>query len=449
MPVKLRRRIETTHRNHKRIAAGALWVGSLVFLSKLVGAGRELVVAWRYGVSATVDAYNLALTITTWFPMLLGGIVTVVVVPRLVALRATPHDYRKLISELNGTILWSGIGIAGLTFIAVPKLSELLSMGLDDQTTSLVRSMAISMTPIALFVVLSGYLAARLQARERYGYSIMDALPPLLVIAFVIGAGADYGGAPLVWGTVVGFLLQCLLLAALTKKNDSPIGAVRFTHRSHAWWAMYQPLLVVGAGQVIITATIPIDQAFASSLGEGAVSAMGYAVRLIGLVITFGSVVFTRVLLPVLSDAVADGEWELGRRHALRWSAMIAGVGCAVLILGWMLAPFAVRTLFERGAFSAADTQLVAEILRFGLMQVPFFFGGIVLVQWFAAANQYIAILQVTIPALVVKVALNLALIGPFGIAGIMVATAAMYACTSTLMFIRIVFRYSEPRNVA
>ena len=64
-------RISGVHDNHKRIASGALLIGALTLGAKLFVAAREMAIAWRYGVSGTVDAYQLAITITTWLPMLI------------------------------------------------------------------------------------------------------------------------------------------------------------------------------------------------------------------------------------------------------------------------------------------------------------------------------------------------------------------------------------------
>lgn len=46
-----------------------------VLLGKLAGAVKEMAVAYRYGVSGVVDAYQLAFTVVTWIP---GTLVSVI-----------------------------------------------------------------------------------------------------------------------------------------------------------------------------------------------------------------------------------------------------------------------------------------------------------------------------------------------------------------------------------
>jgi peptidoglycan biosynthesis protein MviN/MurJ (putative lipid II flippase) len=174
--------------------------------------------------------------------------------------------------------------------------------------------------------------------------------------------------------------------------------------------------------------TAPIDLAFAARLGEGAIATLGYANRIVGLIIGFGSVVVARALLPVLAGAAADGEHALGSRQARQWAGLLVGLGVAAVAIGWPLAPTAVALVFERGAFNAGDSRAVAHALRFGLLQLPFVFGGLALVQWIAASGRYGVLLAVACLALVVKITMNLLLIHPLGLAGLMAATAAMYA---------------------
>ena len=427
-------RLRGVHANHKRIASGAALIGLLVIGAKLFVAAREMAIAWRYGISGTVDAYQLALTVTTWLPMMLSAVATVVLVPRLVALRRGGGDYRGFVAELNGGVLLLGLAVALLTWFGAGAAAALLGGGLDPSIVALTAGMASDMAPLALLVLAAGYFAARLQARERFAYSAAEALPAIALTLFVLAAPGGFDAWPLVWGTLIGYFAQLLVLGRMVQTSDAPLGALRFRHRSREWTSLYGALFVMGLGQLFITATIPVDQAFAARLGEGAVATLGYVNRIVTLITGFGSVVLARALLPVLSGAVADGSHRLGRRQALQWSFIMFAVATAGALLGWLLAPLGVRILFERGAFDAEATATVTAVLRYGLVQLPPFFGGIALVQWYAAANRYRAILAVTAAAFALKVALNAWLAPRLGVSGIVLSTAAMYLLTMALM---------------
>jgi putative peptidoglycan lipid II flippase len=429
-------RLSLVHSYHKRIAKGALLIGVLTLVAKVFVAAREIVIAWRFGVSGTADAYALALTATTWLPTMLAGVMAVVLVPRLVGVQRRGERRNGFIAELNGSVLLLSVAVAAVTWFAAPAASKLLASHSDLGTLELTASMSAQMAPIALFILISAYLSARLQARERYGFSVTEAVPALVIALFVISPVVFTGARSLTAGTLIGYLLQVIVLVALVRKGDSPLGAARLNHRSAEWSSLYGSILLMTTGQLLITASLPIDQAFAAPIGEGAVATLAYTNRIVTLFSGLGTIIVGRALLPVLSASVEDGDPQLSRRHAIQWSALLFGAAALSSAILWMAAPDLVRLLLQRGAFTPAASAEVVHVLRFALLQLPLYFAGIALVQWYAATAQFRAILMINGCALVFKVALNMLLVPLFGLSGIMIATAGMYFMTSVLLAI-------------
>lgn len=430
----LRAHASALHDNHKRIAAGAALIAILTIVSKICIAIREVAIAWRFGISPVVDAYQLSLTIATWLPTMLSGVMTVVLVPRLVLLKPRSHDYGAFIAELNGTVALTGIAVALLTFAAAPYAAAFLASGGDRAALGLTSAMAQRMVPIAAVMIVVGYLSARLQASERYTYSVSEAVPALVIGLLTILPLSLSGPALLVGATLVGFFLQFLLMAALAHSGDRGLGPMRFRHCSPVWRSLYGALLTMTLGQMLIMASLPIDQAFAARLGEGSVAVLGYATRVATLASGLAAIVLGRALLPVLARAVAAGDHRLARRQALTWSMLLLAAGAIAAAALWAAAPYLVRLLFERGAFSPAASALVTQSLRYGLLQLPPYFAGIALVQWFAATDRFRAIALITSAALLAKVTLNVILAPRLGVPGIMLSTAGMYAITAAFL---------------
>jgi peptidoglycan biosynthesis protein MviN/MurJ (putative lipid II flippase) len=112
---------------------------------------------------------------------------------------------------------------------------------------------------------------------------------------------------------------------------------------------------------------------------------------------------------------------------ALKWSVVMVLAGSAVTLVGWLLAPWGVALLFERGAFTAENTQTVAHVLRWGLLQMPFYFGVLILVQLLASQNRYRIMAAIAVANFALKAVMNLVLAPVMGPAGIMLATSLMY----------------------
>jgi murein biosynthesis integral membrane protein MurJ len=427
------RRIAGLHDNHKRIAAGAALIGLLTLVAKLFVAAREMAIAWRFGIGRTADAYQLALTITTWLPMMIGGVITVVLVPELVGLRTQTAVRQRFISELNGGVTILGLGTTALVWLAAPDLASLLASNTEPQTLELTRQMSRELAPLGICLIGATYLAARLQARERYWYSVSEALPAAGIATFVLLSGGN-GTAVLVQSTLAGFLLQLGLLVLMVRQGDPPVGVMKIRQRSGQWAALYHSLLLMAFGQVLITASAPIDQGFAARIGEGAVATLAYANRVIALFSGLATIVIARALLPVFSASVSAGEFDLACRQAKQWSLLLfaaAAIGSAAL---WIASPEIVRLLFQRGAFTARASAEVGVALRAGLLQLPPYFAGMVFVQWYAANKRFNVLLMGGALALAVKVGANAIFTPRFGVEGIVAGSAIMYSANLALL---------------
>ena len=143
--------------------------------------------------------------------------------------------------------------------------------------------------------------------------------------------------------------------------------------------------------------------------------------------------VMARAVLPVLSDHASRSEFGLGRRQSIVWSIFLLGAGLFVALAGWVLAPIIVRLMFERGAFTAADSLAVTRVLRFGLVQLPFAFGWLGMVQWLAATALWRDNGRAASGA-ALKIAADFLFFPAWGLAGLALATAGMYAGTFLTM---------------
>ena len=111
-------------------------------------------------------------------------------------------------------------------------------------------------------------------------------------------------------------------------------------------------------------------------------------------------------------------------------------LGLGVCLIFWILSPWVIAILFERGQFSATDTQSVSDVLRWGLIQVPFFYAGLVLVQLLASHERYNVIAFFTVTNLFIKVIGNLFLPDLMGVSGIALSTGLMYVWSTACLYI-------------
>ena len=176
-------------------------------------------------------------------------------------------------------------------------------------------------------------------------------------------------------------------------------------------------------GSVAAGLWLPVDQYFMAQQGDGAIATLGYANRLLSLLLSMGALAISRATLPILSEILFQGDHARARNTALKWSGIMLTVGVVGAGIAYALAPYVIRLLFQKGAFTAEDTIAVTNLFRFGLVQVPFYFGMCVLVQLFASETRYRAITVFSLIGFATKVVANIILIRLYGAQGVLLAT--------------------------
>lgn len=429
IPRRILRHWRSEESHHGQIARSFLIISLFVLLAKVAGAAKEIAIAWRYGVSAEVDAYLFVFNIASWPASILFGVLSIVLVPLYTQLRlATPSESAGFRSELSGATLLAGV-VIGLCLGGVLAFTPFLPdwSGLGSVAVTRAQSM---IWPLMLLVPLGMYsalLSADIMSHQRHGNSLLEGVPALVLLGVLLITSAEVAGV-LAWGTAVGFLIQTVLLL-LYLQRISPVALPRLSLTSPAWDVFGRVIGVVLLAQFLQSLTALVDQFWAARLEAGTIAAMGYANRLLALFLGLGATAIGRAALPVLSR-VAVNDQGRGRQLVLQWSLALLALGCLGVLVLWPLTPWLVSVLFERGAFTGNDTWRVAEMLQWGLLQIPFYFSMLVYVQQIAAEKKYGFLVVIAIINLAVKLGFNAVLVPVYGAKGLFLATAIMYIST-------------------
>lgn len=428
----LRSRIHHAHPDHYVIAKGMALVALFVFSGKLVSAAKEMAIAYRYGVSAEVDAYLFVLNLVSWPIGIWFSVLTVVLVPLAARIQQNAsNELPRFRSELLGLVFLLGLILAALGWWVLPVLLNSAWAGLSPATVVIATDMAPKLTLLAPLGVMIGLFSAWMLAAGRHANTLLEGVPALVILGVLL-AFPSGGTEPLVWATLAGFACHLLSLA-VPLRLQGQLEAPRFTRESPQWTPFWSGFGVMLAGQAILSFAGIIDQFFAAHLGAGAIAALGYANRILALILGMGAIAIGRATLPVFSRAQAQGEKQI-HRVAIYWAGFLFLLGMVTMVVSWWLAPLGVKLLFERGAFTAKDTQAVTDILRFGLAQIPFYFSAVVLINYVSSQRLYILIFWSGIIGIGSKLAANVVLVSLLGVKGIALSWVVVYAL-NTIFF--------------
>ncbi|WP_404363728.1 murein biosynthesis integral membrane protein MurJ [Marinobacter sp.] len=428
-PKRLQARLAGLGSDHKQLARGLLLVGFFVLVGKFAGAAKEMAVAWRYGVSETVDAYLFVFNLVQWPIGILAGVIGAVLVPLAARLRQeAPQDTPRFRSELLGGTLLVALGLGIGAWLFLPWFVQQPWVGLNQGQAALAGEMATWLAWVLPLAMIARLLAAWTMAANRHLNTLLEGAPALAILVAVLFMG---GTAPLIWGTLIGFFVQVLLLfvpLALRGEAEAPV----FVFRSRHWRPFFAGFGLMLVGQGLMSLVDIIDQFFAARLGTGALSTLGYSTRILSLILGLGTIAIGRAALPVLSRTHAEGRAGI-ERTAIQWAILLFGAGLGIALVTFWLSPHIVELLYERGQFSSGDTLRVSGLLGYAVVQVPFYFASMILVYALLSQGRYGAVAAIAAANLAVKLGLASALVPAMGLPGLLLATAGVYLASGLL----------------
>jgi peptidoglycan biosynthesis protein MviN/MurJ (putative lipid II flippase) len=429
---RIRRHLTDPQSQHRHIAVGFFWVSLFVFLGKLAAAAKEMTIAWRYGVSETVDAYVFTFNLINWPVSVWFSTLTVVLVPLVASIRHNnPDEIPRFRAELLGLTLLAGIVLGGLVYMILPAILQAGWTGLSgkalQEAVVMARGLA-ALAPIGLVIsLLSGWTLACGKHRN----TLFEAVPAVVILVALM-LPPEWISEPLLWGTVAGFALHMIALAVPLHRTDE-LQTPRFRFASPAWRGFIGSIGIMAAGQFLMSFISIIDQFFAADLGAGALSTLNYANRILALILGIGAMAISRATLPVFSQTQTQGSSD-ANRLALQWAKWMFGIGLIVAAITWVAAPYIVQLLFERGAFTPKETAQVADIFQYGLAQIPAYASTIVLVSLMASRQQYKVLLVGGAFALGVKILSMMLLVPLLQLKGVALSAAVVYFSNMILL---------------
>ncbi len=418
---------------------GVMTVAGLTLLAKAVSFFKDADVARRFGISDGLDAFGLAFGVHAFASGMLGGGIPSTFLPAYARLQ---HEHGPLRAERLAlqsavshgfTLLIAGVAI----YVCGPGLVEFLGHGFPEPKQALALGLMRGLLPFLFCYGMTMHLSMWLRGNKRFAWAAATpVLTPAAILVAMAMAGRGVSVGTLVWGTNMGGLLHLLALVLVL---------ARLLPREPGWLAGCGRVVEPGNREVVIHA-LPsvisglvlggapiVDQAMAARLASGSVSVLNYSDKVCGIVLALTASAVAEALVPFFAEVVARRNWPALKRQLVHTIGLILVVALPMVALLCWQAPLIVRLLFQRASFGADDTQRVAEVLRCACLQIPFYIASLLMSRVVIALQGSWFTLATAVISLTGNIVFNLILMRWYGVAGIALSTALVYAL-STLM---------------
>jgi putative peptidoglycan lipid II flippase len=393
----------------------------MTLLSRITGFARDTLIAVFFGAGAVTDAFFVAFRIPNLLRRLFAeGAFSQAFVPVLGQYRAQHGDEatRVLAGKVLG-VLAAALFLATLAgVVAAPLLVYLTSAGFakDPDKFALTVTLLRICFPYILFVSLVSFAAGLLNT---YGAFKAPAFTPVLLnlsfIAFIllVSPHLERPVIALAWAVFAGGIAQLLFQVPFLRRIGM-LARPRWDPRDEGVLRVLKLMAPAALGVSVAQVSLIINTQIASWLGDGAVSWISYADRLMEFPSALLGVALGTVLLPSLVRRSRDPD-PAGFSRLLDWGLRVTLVLALPAALGLaMLATPIIATLFWHGdAFTRHDVMMTRSVL----VAYSVGLGGLILVKilapgFYARQNMRTPV-RVAIATLVITQLLN-ALFVPF-----------------------------------
>lgn len=415
---------------NKKIMVGFFTVCFFLFIGRISGAVKEIAIANRFGVSATVDAYSFVFNLVTlpvsiWFSLL-----SAILIPLLAKIRHyAPEQILPFKTQALGLTLLVGVGITLLFNLLCPLLIKSNWIGLPSETALLAFNMLPQMSSYIFIGCIISLFSVLTMSYGKHANTLLESLPGLCTF---LGVLIFSGILPLIWGLIIGALLQLILLFLLLYRSER-VCLPCFSFNS-PWWSDFNKFFsILLIGQVLASSNTLVDQFFSASLGEGAISTLNYANKILALLLGLSATAINRAVLPVFSQSHFSGKNI--DKTTFNWTKFLFLGGFFFIIVFYFIAEPVVRLLFERGAFTAQNTQQVSKLLQISIISLPFNISTMILISYQASKGYQSALAKIGIINFIIKVAFCFLLVPMLAIYGVLLSSIIsqiitfFYAC--------------------
>jgi putative peptidoglycan lipid II flippase len=407
-------------------------VGSYTLASRVLGFGRDILMAAILGAGPVADAFFVAQRLPNLFRALFAeGAFSAAFVPLASgALTAGGKPAARAFAEEAFAVLFAVLlALVVLGEIFMPAVMRVFAPGFeaDPAKFALVVNLSRITFPYLLFISLTALQAGLLNTVERFAAA---AATPILLNLFLIAAlllmarlGWHQGHLLAAAVTAAG-IAQFIWLAASCRRAEVGLGPhlPRLTPRVRETMRIMGPG-VLGAG--VTQLNLVISTALASLLPSGSVSYLYYADRLNQLPLGVIGIAIGTAILPSLSRQVRTGDAAAAvatqnRGVELALLLTLPAAGGLVVLAHPILA-----ILFERGAFGPAAASATAAALAAYAIGLPAFVLVKVLAPGFYAHRNTATPVKVAVAAVALNLGLTLLLMRPLAHVGVAIALSA------------------------
>ena len=424
-------------------------VGSLTFLSRILGYFRDLLIARVIGAGLISDCFFVAFKLPNLFRRILGeGAMNAAFIPVVSGVRTKSGNKSADVFFSN---IFSFLLVALLAFVLIleilmPLIITLIAPGFSDNPEKFNHSINLTRLtfPFVLFICLTSLMGAYLNTLGKFASMAVTPIILNLSLIFTLLIFFKSENLFLISSTLsfvvsIAGIIQVIWMYYNIRRNKSKL-SINFSFfktfkRDKEITKFFKLLLPAILGNGAYQINLLIDMILASTLPDGSISFLYYADRVNQLPLGVLGIAIGTALLPVLSSQVKKNqkkEAEKSISKAIKFGILFSiPAFFGLLIFSENIISF----LFFRGAFEYKDVQATSSALIALCCGLPAFIMIKILVIPFFANEDTKTPIKISLFCMSINLILNLILIREFLHVGLAISTSVSAWINFILLF--------------
>jgi len=361
-----------------RIARSTAFFSIATAASRVAGLGREVVAAGFYGISGPMSAFTIAFQVPNLIRSLFADAALQPAFVPIFTEQLEKKNYReafRLASSLLLIVTMVLGAITALFILAAPVVMPLFAPGFQGALLDLTVALSQVLFPILVLLGISGVVVGVLNSYDRFGaFAIAPLFWNLTIIAVLVLVDPLFEGEDRIYAYAIGILagtLVQLLIPVFDLRNTPFKFNWSFEWRNPDVRRVLLLMLPVTISLGLINFNLLINSFFGSLVSDEAPAAIDKAFRIYQLPQGIFSVAIATVLFPTLARFASRGAYDDLRTTMANGMRQILFVLVPAAAAVLVLADPMIRLVYQRGAFDAAETEVVSTALFWFAFSLP------------------------------------------------------------------------------
>lgn len=418
------------------VKKAAILIMICTIISKVLGFGRELALAYFYGASSISDAYLISLTIPGVIFSFIGTGIATGFIPIYTDIlnNKSEKEANIYMNNIINILLVVSTIIIAVTLLFTEEIVKLFAAGFNGDTLKL----TMEFTKIYIFgIYFSGIIhifTGFLQINNKFTIPSMIGVVfnILVIVAIIIGAKSN--NYIIIVGTLIAKIIEVIIIIPYVYKQRYRYKFILTFKDENIKKMIYLSIPLI-LGVSVNQINVLVDRTIASSISIGGISALNYANRLNLFIQGVFVMSIATAMYPNISKMASENNIEgLKDRIFSAISAInILVVPCTIGAI--IFSKEIVEILFGRGAFSSDAIKMTSiALVYYSIGMIGFGLREILSRLFYSMQDTKTPMINAAI-AMGLNIILNIILAKKLGIGGLALATSiSAIVCTILLM---------------